>query len=177
MKRKLRNLVHWSAAWLWMLPTVALSVCNVNITADAPNGRYTTAGDVVTDTYTGLMWKRCGEGWSGAGCATGSALSVTWENALKRVATVNASPALLGAGFGDWRLPNRNELASLVERQCVTPAINTTVFAGTLSQSYWTSSTYALNGTLAWYVGFDVGDVGPLPKTGFMNVRLVRAGN
>jgi len=177
MKSELKNLVAVGMAVISMLPSWAMSVCNTtNITADAPGTRYTVSGEVVTDNYTGLMWKMCAEGLSGASCATGTAVSVTWQNALARVTTVNASPSTLGLSYNDWRLPNRNELASLVERQCVTPAINPVVFPGTVSQSFWTSSPYALNGSLAWFVGFDVGDVGPLPKTGFMNVRLVRAG-
>jgi hypothetical protein len=177
MKFELRNLVAMGAAVAWMLPTCANSACNADISADAPDTRYTVSGEVVSDNYTGLTWKRCGEGWSGSDCATGTALSVNWQDALKRVVTVNASASTLGAGFSDWRLPNRNELASLVERQCVNPAINAAVFPGTASQSFWTSSPYALNGSLAWYVGFDVGDVAPLPKTGLRNLRLVRAGN
>lgn len=173
MKLDFRKLILLGAAGLGMLPSWAMSGCNVDITADGPNTRYTASGGVVTDKYTGLMWKQCGEGWSGVTCATGAAVSVNWQDALKRVVTVNASASL---GYNDWRLPNRNELASLLERQCVNPAINATVFPGTLSQSYWSSSPYALNGTLAWFVDFNAGDVAPLPKTGFMNLRLVRGG-
>ena len=175
MKFELKNLFVLGVAAVWAFPSWTIAACNVNIAADAPDARYTVSGDTVTDKYTGLMWKRCGEGWTGATCATGAAVSVNWQDALKRVATVNAS-GTLGLGYNDWRLPNRNELASLIERQCVSPAINSTIFPGTLSQSYWTSSPYALNATLAWFVGFDVGDVAPLLKTGSMNVRLVRGG-
>ena len=148
MKFELKNLGIPVLAGTLAFPAGIQAACNANITADAPDSRYTVSGDTVTDKYTGLMWKRCGEGWSGATCATGAALSVNWQDALKRVATVNGS-ATLGLGFTDWRLPNRNELATLVERLCVTPAINSTIFPGTLSQSYWTSSPYALNATLS----------------------------
>lgn len=156
-----------------MWPSLANSGCNADITAEAPIARYTVAGELVSDTYTGLMWKKCSEGLSGSDCATGAAVSLSWQDALKRVATVNSSGSL---GHSDWRLPNRNELASLVERQCVSPAINFTIFPGTPAQGFWTSTPYALNGILAWNVGFDVGDVAPLPKTALRSLRLVRAG-
>lgn len=158
------------------LPLAANAVCDPNITANAPNARYSVSGELVTDNHTGLVWKRCPEGLTGAACATGAAAALSWQDALKRVATVNGDPAGLGLGHGDWRLPNRNELASLVERKCDMPAINGAVFPATPSTSFWTSSPYALNGGFAWRVGFDAGEESPLPKANLMNVRLVRSG-
>ena len=108
---------------------------------------------------------------------TAAAATGTWAESLARVAAVNAAPATLGAGSNDWRLPNRTELASLVERKCVAPAINSGIFPGTPSQSFWSGSPYALIPNLAWFVDFNAGDVGPAPLSGAKNVRLVRAGN
>lgn len=154
------------------------AACNgASINADTPDARFTVANDTVTDLATGLVWKRCAEGLSGAGCATGTAITGTWAEALARAAAVNAAPATLGAGSSDWRLPNRTELASIVERKCVSPAINATVFPGTPSQSFWSSSPYALIPNLAWVVDFSAGDVTPAPLSGARNIRLVRAGN
>lgn len=166
------------AILLAALAPLAHAACNgADIVADTPDARFTVGADSVTDLATGLVWKRCAEGLGGSGCATGTALSGTWAEALARVATVNAAPATLGAGSGDWRLPNRNELASLVERKCVAPAINASVFPGTPAQSFWSSSPYALSAGFTWFVDFNAGDVGPAPKTGVKNIRLVRAGN
>lgn len=158
------------------LPLAANAVCDPTITASAPDARYSVNGELVTDTYTGLVWKRCPEGLSGVNCATGAALALTWQQALQRVVTVNGDPGTLGLGSSDWRLPNRNELASLAERRCDTPAINSTIFPATPSASFWTSSPYALNAGFAWRVGFDIGEESPLPKANTMNVRLVRSG-
>lgn len=160
-----------------LAPMVANAVCDPNIDASTPDSRFAVAAETVSDTATGLMWKRCSEGLSGVACATGAAVTGDWQDALARAATVNAQPTVLGAGHSDWRLPNRNELASLVERRCQSPAINETVFPGTLSQSFWTSSPSSQNGLLAWYVDFDIGDVGPILKSGARNIRLVRTGN
>jgi hypothetical protein len=154
------------------------AACNgATINADTPDARFTVAGEIVTDVATGLVWKRCAEGLSGASCSAGAIVTGTWAEALARVAVVNAAPTTLGAGSSDWRLPNRAELASLVERKCVNPAINATIFPGTPSQSFWSSSPYALIANLAWFVDFNAGDVGPAPFSGAKNIRLVRAGN
>lgn len=164
------------AVSLAALSPLAHAACNTDIAADTPDARFAAGADTVTDLATGLVWKRCAEGLSGTGCASGSALSASWADALARVAVVNAAAATLGVGSADWRLPNRNELASLVERKCVAAAINTTIFPATPAQSFWSASPYAQNGALAWLVDFNAGDVGPALKTGARNLRLVRAG-
>jgi hypothetical protein len=155
-----------------VLPGLAGAACVGGIAADAPAARYTVSGDTVTDVATGLVWKLCSEGQSGSACA-GTAEALTWQGALQRVQAANSAK---DGGFGDWRLPNRAELASLVEHQCTDPAINATVFPATLGQSYWTASPYARDTTTAWAVNFSTGDVLPAIKTTAKRVRLVRAG-
>lgn len=146
--------------------------------AAAPPERYVVSADgrTVIDQLTGLMWKRCSAGatWNGTGCSTPKAF--TWQEALAVAQAVNADPEGRGLGFDDWRLPNRNELASLVDRSHVDPAINTTAFPDTPSRSYWSSSPFAGNKKWAWYVEFDEGYVAPIPKLEERYVRLVRGG-
>lgn len=178
MKRPPRHRALALAILLAALAPLSHAACNgSNITADTPDARFTAGADTVTDLATGLVWKRCAEGLSGASCATGTAITGTWAEALARVATVNAASSTLGAGSGDWRLPNRTELATLVERKCVAPAINSFIFPATPAQSFWSSSPYALIANFAWFVDFNAGDVGPAPLSGAKNIRLVRAGN
>lgn len=142
----------------------------------APNDRYsitepvTSSGEfVVTDTRTGLMWKQCSEGQSGATCV-GTATTHTWTAALT---LANASTH---AGFNDWRLPNREELRSLVETGCHSPSINLTAFPATGSVAYWSSTTYASSASLAWSVNFSVGGLLGSSKISFLRIRLVRGG-
>ncbi|MES3026035.1 MAG: DUF1566 domain-containing protein [Pseudomonadota bacterium] len=176
-RRRARALSTLLAAALTAFTAPAGAACNgADITASTPDARFVVSGETVSDSATGLIWKRCAEGLTGADCAGGAALSGSWAEALARVAAVNAAPATLGANSADWRLPNRNELASLVERKCAAPAINATIFPRTPAQSFWTGSPYAQHTALAWYVDYNAGDVGPALKTGAKNIRLVRAG-
>jgi hypothetical protein len=129
------------ALWAPSMSAVA-QTCPSGTPRVAPDSRYSitepVAGQqVVTDLATGLMWKRCSEGQSGATCATGSATTHTWSAAL------GLANAATHAGFSDWRLPNAAELYSLVENGCRQPSINTTVFPATATNAYWTSTTYA----------------------------------
>jgi len=127
---------------------------------------YSAAGDEVTDSKTGLTWRRCSEGqtWSGGTC-TGTATTYTHEGALAQAKTQTG-----------WRLPNVKELASLVDKTRTSPAIDTTAFPAAPSNGYWSSTPYAGNSGVAWFVDFYNGyvyDYG-LRNSYFFHVRLVR---
>jgi hypothetical protein len=149
----------------------AAQTCNDAIVASAPDSRYRENGDgTVTDLSTGLIWKQCAEGLSGADCTTGSPSTFTWQAALQ-----HAEDAVF-AGSSLWRLPNKNELASLVERRCVNPAINATPLPNTPSSWFWSSSPYAYYLGDAWLVSFGHGFVSGYGKSYQAYVRLVRGG-
>jgi hypothetical protein len=143
-----------------------------SIPATAPASRFIDNGDgTVTDKATDLQWKRCSEGqdWDGATC-TGSATGYNWQGALQRADGADY------AGKGDWRLPNLNELASIVERACYEPAIDLAVFPGTPSAWFWSSSPWAGYADFAWLFAFDVGEDGAHYMYTDIPVRLVRGG-
>lgn len=159
------------------LATLLLSAAWVLTTAPAhAQSRYSYSTDVseVTDSQTGLVWRRCAEGmaWSGGTCI-GTATIYTHEAALARAKTQTG-----------WRLPNVKELGSIVDRSRVNPAIDPAAFPATSSGWYWSSSPYAGDSGYAWVVGFDYGVVtsanrnGVINNGGFTNyyvaVRLVR---
>lgn len=114
----------------------------------------TVQGDViVTDTETGLIWQKT--------YVSGK----TWQQAL------SYCESLTYAGYSDWRLPNKNELASLINYKKYNPASD---FPDMLSTGFWSSSTNVDYTSYAWLVYFYGGGVGYDYKTGNDYVRCVR---
>ncbi|MFA5779928.1 MAG: DUF1566 domain-containing protein [Elusimicrobiota bacterium] len=124
------------------------------------NGTTTT-----TDNRTGLEWAQNG---TGAGCNSGTA--ITWEQALTFCEGLNF------AGRTDWRLPNAKELFSIVRFEGAAPFINQTAFPNTVSNYYWTSTTYVPTTAYAMIVNFSNGNVTNDGKTTLYYVRPVRGG-
>lgn len=124
------------------------SCYNLAIPASTPNNRFLEidGGSVVRDLYTGLDWARCsvGQDWDGGSC-TGEASTFSWQAALE---------AAVGRD-GQWRVPDLNQLFSIVELCQWQPAINGEMFPNTVSGEYWTSSPVNLG--RVWSVDFDGG--------------------
>jgi len=148
----------------------ASQICKDVIIATSPDSSFIIHNDgTVTQKTTGLMWMRCdlGQKWDGASC-TEAASFFTWNEAL------NKADLEKFAGYTDWRLPNKNELESIVEERCVLPAVNTGVFPATPTEFHWTSTPYVGLGTGVWSVGFSYAVVTATEKSGKIHVRLVR---
>ena len=124
---------------------------------------YTDNGNgTVTDSATGLVWQKCsaGQGTTLGNCSTGSISSYTWSNAI------TYCEGLTLGGRSDWRLPNINELRSIVDYgKSSLPTIDSTSFPNTQSDYYWSSSTYAKLTVYAWIVQFYNGGVDYYNKT------------
>jgi hypothetical protein len=152
----------------------AVQGCAANIDQATPDVDLIDNADAtVTHSTTGLMWKQCSEGMSGAGCATGTASALTWANAQAAATTANGANF---ANHNDWRLPNLNELQSIVETACHDPSINLTRFPKTTVNAYWSSTDYQFSPTFVWGANFSVGQAMLDAKTATHNVRLVRGG-
>ncbi len=125
-----------------------------------PKPRFTTNGDTtLTDNLTGLVWAPNGVAPTIESCA---GEPMTWPQAFVYVACLNSINYL---GHNDWRVPNINELESLVhlgfseetcgETFCDTNAawLNTQGFQNvTHTYSYWSSTTYAGYPDWAWII-------------------------
>lgn len=122
--------------------------------------------DVVIDEATGLMWAR-----DGLAAGGNNGAPITWANALIYAEGLNF------AGFDDWRLPNINELLSLVNYAVGMPAlyvefINIAYAGGDL---YWSSTTYEGDILRAWGVMFQTGqNTGATLKTATRYILCVR---
>jgi hypothetical protein len=125
----------------------------------------------VTDSATGLIWRRCAEGMVfSLGACTGTASTFTHELALTRARTEAVATGVA------WRLPNVKELNSIADRSLSGPAIDTTAFPATPADLFWSSSPYVGYPADAWLINFNNGNFNYLGRTTALYVRLVRAG-
>ncbi|MBF0539303.1 MAG: DUF1566 domain-containing protein, partial [Nitrospirae bacterium] len=102
-----------------------------------PDPRFTDNGDkTVTDNLTGLVWTKSADTPTVGSCTGGK---MTWQKALDYVKCLNTSKYL---GQNDWRLPNRKELFSLIDRGSTSPAIMLNYpFVNVQLDFYWSSNT------------------------------------
>lgn len=119
----------------------------------------TLSGEVVvTDSATGLMWQKT------------YVSDYTWSKALKYCET------LIYAGYADWRLPNKNELSSLLDYDKSSQPYSS--FPDMPSQWFLSSTTTVYATGSLWSAGFDHGGVASSDKSGYSslgsNVRCVR---
>lgn len=141
-----------------------------------PNPRFTdNSNGTVTDNLTGLIWLK------DANCFGNQA----WSFALIDAYNLASGQCGLtdGSQAGDWRLPNINELESLVDSSRYDPALPaghlfTNVQSGEYSDSYWsaTTNTQSISNLTAWDVNMYDGFAyyGPKDDDGYL--WPVRAG-
>jgi hypothetical protein len=129
-----------------------------------PAPRWVDGGDgTVQDRLTGLVWLK------DAGCLPAD----RWAQALAAVAQLAPGRCGLsdGSSAGQWRLPNVNELESLVDASQAGPALPLGQTFQRVRQDvpYWSSTTYTAVPTQAmairfsdgrWINGIDSGDAG-----------------
>ncbi|GEM_PF-5326513 len=98
----------------------------------------------------------------------------TYCNTQAYVVRVNAAG---WCGYNDWRMPNREELRSIVDYGRVESAIDINYFPNTVSDLYyWSSSAYAYYSDYAWGVYFHYGLDYSFNRNDSLHVRLVRGG-
>ena len=148
-----------------------------NSGCDNSDGRFLDHADgTVTDTATNLMWKKCPEGYTDSACTQGTVFQSngTAASVVTQLAKANGDKE---KGYLDWRVPSRNELASLVNLACNNPAIVTSVFPFNESLAYITSNVNVnASDTQVWSVDFREGNVGQDLLARNYRMRLVRAG-
>jgi hypothetical protein len=152
----------------------------ISAQCDNADKRFTQFADgTVQDNASGLMWKQCPEGSSGNTCSVGSASAFTSAAQLiAQVKAANVKGTAAGLGYADWRIPTRNEMASLLGRNCTgnlaAPA-SIIPINGTLNFATATLDADAPT-TRLWSVNFQDGSIGQTVMSAPMHLRLVRAG-
>lgn len=150
-----------------------------------PNPRFTNNADgTVTDNLTGLIWLR------DANCSLFDGPR-SWHDTLNIII-----PQLEdgycgladGSSPGDWRLPNKRELLSLVHDGYYNPALPNTTGTGQhwegdpfinvqLSDGYWSSTSYATDHIYVWGVWMNNGNLVFASKDAFGSIWPVRGGH
>jgi len=160
-RKQLTRSISLSVAlcFLFSVSAVSADVCvtesELELEPSTPSNDFNVhPNGTVTQKSTGLMWMRCplGTKFDGTRC-TGRVPPISWMEAQK------AGLESRYAGYNDWRLPEIDELKSIVEHSCQ-PALNHAVFPadGHLSQGfYWSNTSVELRGTRAWNVHFGTG--------------------
>ncbi len=132
-----------------------------------PNPRFAidSTGNCITDNLTGLMWVRNPDD-----------TTRTWQQGLDFANSIEL------CGSADWRMPNVNELESLVNSEAADQAsfLNGQGFSGVQADSYWSSTIFTGPGggsaPLAWVVIMASGGLGPIDRSTSRFVLPVRAG-
>jgi hypothetical protein len=137
-----------------------------------PNPRFTDNGDgTVTDNLTGLTWLK------NVMCLG----QQTWADALaaaNALADGNGACGLAdGSAAGDWRVPNRNELNSLLDLGTFNPALPAGHPFMNVAAFYWSSTTVVFHSDRAWGVFLDFGDEAVVSKTIGQFFTAVRGGS
>jgi hypothetical protein len=151
-----------------------------------PNPRFTEPSPVdgtVTDNLTGLMWHKDAnltktQDYNPDNTGDGR---VQWTNAFIFLTNLNNGTYGTGSsgnvGHTDWRLPNINELLSLICWAYSGPALSNETgtgqwtsgnpFTGVQSSSYWSSTTLVFNTDRAWRVELSDGNVSYYDKVSY----------
>lgn len=139
----------------------------------------------ITDNNTRLMWEQLDD--NDVGGIHDKDDFYTWDDAFAvKIATLNTPPCF--AGHCDWRVPNVRELQSIAKYDVpfpgpsvptafdsgCAPGCTTSACSCTVSDVYWTSTTYVGSPDFAWYVFFVDGNVLANQKTSGGYVRAVR---
>lgn len=131
-----------------------------------PQPRFEAGSECILDRLTGLCWRRD---------ADLTRQPASWGEALAAVAKLNLAA---GGEQEPWRLPNINELESLVDCARHSPALPSDHPFEGVHAAYWSATTSAFEPDWAWALYLDQGAVGVGQKRGrHFRVWAVRDGS
>lgn len=139
-----------------------------------PAQRFTNNGDqTINDNLTGLQWTRDTVAPTTGSCVGGNYR--LWEDALTYVSCLNSTNYL---GHNDWRLPNINELTSMVNPSQIHGSTWLTGqgFINVLESYYWSNTSYTFDTKYAWVAMLNNATISSTEKTGSYSIWPVRAG-
>lgn len=145
----------------------------IGVVASAPAfAQYYERDHLVKDLSRGIEWMRCsvGQRWDPEQeTCWGEAIRLNHDEISLAIEQANNQ---LGDG---WRLPDLEELESLVCDECTAPKIDPLLFPNTMAEPYWTGKRNTWSPRHYWTVSFMTGDrYGRFFPNQQMMVRLVR---
>lgn len=148
----------------------------VPISHSSPRQHPVYTNDYTTLDYsTGLLWKTCSEGQTGATCSGG----VSAQGFVASTAQCTALNSLNGgngyAGKTNWRLPTMKELTTLTDFSLAANTYDAAAFPGTANYAYWSSTPYPPVPADAWYVDYSSGNSFATTNTNGYHTRCVSA--
>lgn len=96
---------------------------------------------VIRDTVSNLLWQN------------NEVVVQNWENA-----SLYCENLTLG-GYEDWRLPNYDELQSIIDYSAYRPAVHEIFRGNTPNSTFWTKTPYAQSAYHYWGVNFETGSI------------------
>ncbi|MBF0497857.1 MAG: DUF1566 domain-containing protein, partial [Deltaproteobacteria bacterium] len=152
-----------------------------------PNPRITDNNDgTITDNLTGLVWIKDPGGLTTWFLGPSGNNGATWPSALLLASQLSSGSCCGlsdGSKAGDWRLPNINELRSLIDYSASWPALPTSIssyFCSVFCDPgyYWTSTVAQDNQAYAWAMELRDGITMDFDRyTSTQHVWLVRDGS
>jgi hypothetical protein len=155
--------------WMWFVILGVAGGAHAAQNAPAANSRYVIQGATVYDKKANLTWQRCsvGQQWVEAKGCVGVITTFTFDVAMQQ-------------GDGQWQIPPKRKLATLIDRNRKAnnqkPTIDAIAFPDMDLENlvYWSSTPR--DASNAWFVSFDNGyiyyDYRSTPRA----VRLMRIG-
>ena len=133
-------------------------LCPVVLTAEfKPQSQSFAVIEAMLDSNTNLLWQ------------VKETDQMNWEQAQSYCKSLELLKQ------NDWRLPQVDELQTLLDRSRVNPAADRKVFPDMKSGLYWTATPYTAQANSAWHVNFHLGNVNFSFKRSLAFVRCVRS--
>ena len=136
----------------------------------AGDARFLVREHIVVDLERQIEWLRCsvGQRWDGKKCI-GNVVNLSLNIVPEAIKIANEQ---LG---GQWRLPSKAELTSIICKACPSPKINKDIFPNTDNAPYWTGDQSIFNSrfyvSVNFHTGFSFNRFSPIKE---LAVRLVR---
>lgn len=124
---------------------VMIGLSNFLLAIEVESSQFTKVNNIVIDSKTGLQWQDNSDN---------NSTKKTWKEAIDYCETLSLD------NHDDWRLPNINELKTLIDRTKSNPAIRENIFEY-IGLAYWTASSLivALEKKYAYIINFNNGSV------------------